>query len=232
VNERLDPDSASSADESPEIAEVRRLLAEARHDEPMPDDVAARLEDVLVDLSSPSSTRGEPRPVAAVVTPISDHRRRRAVVQVVAAAAIVVGGVVLVQNVHLTSTSSSGSAAENSAADAQAGGRSPTGPKHATPSQQRAKDFAAADKPVVVHPHRFTLDALKARTKLGRAAPAPPADAVACPDLPQHARAVRAEYRNAPAALVYRRPQGSSQVVDLYVCGSTGPIRTTTLPAP
>ena len=41
-----------------------------------------------------------------------------------------------------------------------------------------------------------------------------------------------AKYRNAPAALVYQRPQGSSQVVYLFVCGSSEPIKTTTLPAP
>ena len=32
-------------------SEVRRLLAEARHDEPVPADVAARLDDVLADLT-------------------------------------------------------------------------------------------------------------------------------------------------------------------------------------
>ena len=41
-----------------------------------------------------------------------------------------------------------------------------------------------------------------------------------------------AKYRKAPAALVYQRPQGSSQVVYLFVCGSSEPIKTTTLPAP
>jgi hypothetical protein len=43
---------------------------------------------------------------------------------------------------------------------------------------------------------------------------------------------VPAEYQNAPAALLYRRPEGGSQIVNLYVCGSSRPIRTTTLPAP
>ena len=34
-----------------EQAEVRRLLAEARHTEPMPDDVKARMDDVLAGLA-------------------------------------------------------------------------------------------------------------------------------------------------------------------------------------
>ena len=35
-----------------------------------------------------------------------------------------------------------------------------------------------------------------------------------------------------PAALLYHRPEGSTQVVDLVVCGSDRPIRSVTLPAP
>ena len=35
-----------------------------------------------------------------------------------------------------------------------------------------------------------------------------------------------------PAALVYRRVEGSSQVVDLYVCGNPRPVRSTTLSVP
>jgi hypothetical protein len=43
---------------------------------------------------------------------------------------------------------------------------------------------------------------------------------------------VAAEYQHAPAALVYRRVEGSSQVVDLYVCGNPRPVRSTTLSVP
>ncbi|MGZ4450983.1 MAG: hypothetical protein ACXVW4_14415, partial [Nocardioides sp.] len=63
--------------------EVRRLLAEARHDGPIPEDVAARLDDVLRDLA-----RGDAAPLAPVV-PLSSHRRRRAAGLLVAAAAVV-----------------------------------------------------------------------------------------------------------------------------------------------
>lgn len=72
---------------------VRRLLADARHDEPVPDDVAARLDDTLAALvaeraSSPSPSAEAVAPVAEVVDLAA--RRRRRVTQFVAAAAVVV----------------------------------------------------------------------------------------------------------------------------------------------
>jgi hypothetical protein len=59
-----------------------------------------------------------------------------------------------------------------------------------------------------------------------------PAAKAACPDVPGRGRQVAAEYQHAPAVLVYRRAEGSAQVVDLYVCGNDRPVRSTTLPAP
>jgi hypothetical protein len=43
---------------------------------------------------------------------------------------------------------------------------------------------------------------------------------------------VAALYDRAPAVLVYHPPDGSTQVVDLVLCGSERPIRSVTLPAP
>lgn len=62
--------------------EVRRRLADARHTEPMPEDVAGRLSERLSELPMPSAS-GE---LAAV-------RRRRAATLLVAAAAVVVAGI-------------------------------------------------------------------------------------------------------------------------------------------
>jgi hypothetical protein len=53
-----------------------------------------------------------------------------------------------------------------------------------------------------------------------------------CGVLAKSARAVPAEYERAPAALLYGRPRGGAQIVSLFVCGSSQPIKTTTLPAP
>lgn len=67
---------------------VRRLLADARHDEPMPADVVDRLDDVLAGLTGP----------APVVRDLAAERRRRTVVRLLgAAAAVVVVGIGLGQ---------------------------------------------------------------------------------------------------------------------------------------
>jgi hypothetical protein len=42
--------------------------------------------------------------------------------------------------------------------------------------------------------------------------------------------AVPATYERAPAALVYHPPAGTTQVVDLYICGTPKPVRSVTLP--
>jgi hypothetical protein len=49
---------------------------------------------------------------------------------------------------------------------------------------------------------------------------------------PADSEVVRATYEKAPAALVYHPPAGSTQIVDLFVCGSSQPVRTITLPMP
>ena len=65
--------------------EVRRLLADARHDEPMPPEVAARMDRVLDDLAAEPSRRAPVVDLAA--------RRRRVSSLLVAAAAVVVVGI-------------------------------------------------------------------------------------------------------------------------------------------
>ena len=60
------PDSPESEDLA-EIAEVRRLLADARHVDPMPDDVATRMDDVLAGLrdSAEAAPAADVVPIAA-----------------------------------------------------------------------------------------------------------------------------------------------------------------------
>jgi hypothetical protein len=45
-------------------------------------------------------------------------------------------------------------------------------------------------------------------------------------------RFVPVSYGGAPAVLVLRRPVGDTQVADVFLCGSTEPVRSVTLPAP
>lgn len=87
-------------------ADVRRLLAQARHDEPVPDDVAARLDDVLAGLVADegvddlevfeSDSGSNPAPVTDLAA--ARHRRRKAGRLLLAAAAVVVAGVAVGQN--------------------------------------------------------------------------------------------------------------------------------------
>jgi hypothetical protein len=151
----------------------------------------------------------------------------------VAAAAIVVGGVTLAQNVHPTSGNGSATTAEDAPrADSMSGGTTgDTGNgRDTTPSTKHPGPLAVTEGTIVVHPRHFSRDALEGR-RFAAASDTAETDA-ACIDLAKHTRVVPATYQNAPAALVYRRPEGSSQVVDLFVCGSSRPVRTTTLPAP
>lgn len=96
-------------------AAVQRLLSEARHDEPIPADVAARLDAVLGDLSADDLEVFE----TATVTELAGvrHRRRNAGRLLLAAAAVVVGGVAVGQNIGSTGMddSDSPSAAEGAA---------------------------------------------------------------------------------------------------------------------
>lgn len=84
---------------------VRRLLAQARHDGPTPDDVVARLDDVLAGLVAERTGAPQSTPVAdddaapAPVIELAQRRSRRRLVGMVAAAAsvAVLGGVALNQ---------------------------------------------------------------------------------------------------------------------------------------
>jgi hypothetical protein len=240
-----DRPETSDVPETPEVAEVRRLLADARHVDPMPDDVVSRMEDVLAGLA----TSEPPRPIERDgVVLIDARRRRRAAALLVAAAAIVVGGVVIAPHLSRGGPSSAGSTAD------AAGGAAPDSTKGSPPGEalvpqtnddsanstnggdtlRPAQSLQVRDGRVVIRPRRFSADALLSRHLLTPAT----ADQFAlkavrsCPDVPTQADLVAAEYQRAPAALVYRRAQGGSQVVDLYVCGSPRPVRSTTLPAP
>jgi hypothetical protein len=80
-------DAGSPAELTPaQESTVRRLLSEARHDQPLPTEVADRLDRVLADL--PLSA-----PSAPVIDLAARRRRRNAGKLLVAAAAVILGGV-------------------------------------------------------------------------------------------------------------------------------------------
>ena len=101
-------DAGSLPELTPEQeSEVRRLLAEARHDVPIPTDVADRLDTVLAGL-----TRDEPgSPGVAPVIDLAARRRRRNAAAVLAgAAAVIVAGFAMGQVIDVGSNDDSGDA--------------------------------------------------------------------------------------------------------------------------
>ncbi|SDC43055.1 hypothetical protein [Nocardioides lianchengensis] len=152
-------------------ADVRRLLAEARYDEPVPDDVAARLDRVLAELVD----EGPPEKVAdqhRVIDLAAQRRRRRVRQLLVAAVAVGVIGVGLGQ-VGLPSTfqadmdgsSAGGSAADSGgdSAEAEAEGPAaaagaPSALDEASPLQRDAP-LALTAEPLVVEDEDFGSEA-------------------------------------------------------------------------
>lgn len=228
---------------SPRDDEVRRLLADARHTGPMPDEVVARLDGVLADLAA------EP----ARVRPVTDlaTRRRRVTQLLVAAAAVVVVGVGIQQVVGPTTGSDDSPASsraesaqrDEKPADADDGGGAPettsSGAEESAPVPQ-----AGYDSLVTLRPEHFTDDVTDARavraTKDLARLPLDESDSmaflaagVACrADAWGQGTFVPVQYGRSPGVLVFRRALGDSQVADLFLCGSAEPTRSVTLPAP
>ena len=210
---------------------IRRLLADARHDEPIPPDVAGRLDGVLADLRAD-------RPVRATVTDLAAaRRRRRARTLLVAAAAVVVAGIGIDQ---LRGSSLSGSTSDSSAGGSVSVREQPAPQDNADGGGAEASaPQALSGASVRLDPGRFARQV--ARLQLGRADTAYDYNstdgllhalkAVRC-RRPGPGHAVPVTYDGAPGVLVYRPPTRDSQVVDLILCGHPGITRTITLPAP
>ena len=209
-------------DLSPEEEQIRRLLADARHTEPVPDDVAARLDGVLADLRAESTTV----PPATSAAPAPDElgtdelagrrRRRRAGTLLVAAAAVVAVGFGISRVGDLSSSgpadssSAGGSAAESSRSDA-----------------------AAGPAPFVLDPSTFDDDVATLVTSGDlRSYAAPPADSskplVACRGAGAGVR-IPVLYDDQDAVLVVRPVHDGSREAVLYRCGESTPVRSTTV---
>jgi hypothetical protein len=158
-------------DLTPEEEQVRRLLADARHTQPVPDDVAARLDAVLADLRDEDPT--SPVPVTVVQQPadLAAARRRRHNVRswLVAAAAVVVVGIGVNQVAHLdVSADDSGGSADTSAEAGAAGGGDElqSGRADAQEPTDGAQDYDSAFSraPVRLDPDRFGAQVTRLRT--------------------------------------------------------------------
>jgi hypothetical protein len=209
--------------------QVRRLLADARHTEPLPPDVGERLDGVLADL------RAE-RPIRPTVSDLAAaRRRRRARTLLIAAAAVVVVGLGVDQLRGIeTSGDDAASSADAGAADSDAG---------APESAERPAEGGGESRfdgtgggvsgdAQRVDADNFGTKALRLRQRSAGALTYTTAKS-RCTDRDAGAGdAVPIRYDGSRAVLLYRAPRGDTQVVDLYICGRDEVARTITLPAP
>ncbi len=226
---------------------VRRLLADARHDGPTPPEVVARLDAALASLAT---ERAEPpETTRAPVVDLGTRRRRMAGIGLLAAAAVVVAGVAIGQGLPpMQGGSDAGSASDGDAATAQresgddAGAGSGSGGAAESEETGPQSLKSGSPAPLAAYPTLSSDDVdldedlLSLRTTSSDAE----ASETLAPDLRSacdlrgtgRGRRVLAEVDGVVGAVVFRRADGASQQVDLYVCGDPTAVRTLTLPAP
>jgi len=229
---------------TPEEEEVRRLLAEARHTGPTPPEVVVRLDRVLDDLAH------EPDGAAPVVD--LARRRRRVASLLVAAAAVVVVGIGVAQLVSPDSgsdTLTSGSAAS----EAQDRGQDSVQPKAPSanganpgeagpipqdqPLQDKGEHLLKVRREHLSNDLAITRSAIGSRNasdaySFGKSSAERAAGAACGAGQWGRGRFVPVSYGGTPAVVVFRRPVGDTQVADVFLCGSSEPVRSVTLPAP
>jgi hypothetical protein len=213
---------------------VRRLLAEARHDEPVPDDVAARLDDVLARLAAEraGSDHGATAPVDLAAH--ARRRRRLGAGLLVAAAAVVAGGVavpsLLGGSADMASESTDSADEDSAGQDSAAGGEAEPAPATDVPTVR-----ADAFRPDAA---RLASDPRFAARRNG-AVEAPPPPAGWCEPRPAWtaggaARLLPVRYADDATAsgwLVLRRDAGGARVAELFLCpAGAAPERSATLP--
>ena len=234
---------------TPEQEEVRRLLADARHSGPMPDDVADRLDSVLAGLAAGSADELDGHaaaPAGGAVVSLASRRRRRAATALVAAAAVVAVGIGLGQVVG-DGWAAAGvpTASPPAAARARERGR-PRRPGRSARQRRRPDGQCRASRERPADPATALLEPTCGGSAGGpggarrRPAAARPPGA-----LELRLSDACAAGQPGPAAVVpvaLRPPSAASwssgrsavtrQVVELFRCGSPEALRSITLPAP
>lgn len=233
----------SGRDEHDEIlapeqeAQLRRLLADARHTDPMPSDVVARLDRVLAGLAD------EPARAAKVVR-LAD-RRRRATRLLVAAAAVVAVGFGGSQVVDGFDGFSGAGDASSPAAEAGQDEDAAEGAEAPGPTSGELEPQSPADRRRLakVRAQAFADDTAELRDGIATYEysfvdgeltedQADLARAVCSAGAWGAGRYVAVRYAGDPGWIVFRRPQGDTQVADLFLCGSELARRSLTLPYP
>ncbi len=227
---------------TPEQDAVRRLLAQARHDAPAPDEVVARLDDALAWLVAERGAAPLPAAEAdrAPVVDLGARRRRRVGVALLAAAAVVVGGVALGQGLP------SGS---GDAGSASAGGDMATSQEDAPSDERDASDSAGGAESQATSPQAKQatsvptlstsddhlaqeLRRLEPRTGARRNPLTLDAPDAFCVSGIGPGRRLAAEVNDQPGVVIYRPRSGDAQQVALYICGDGEAVLTLFLPLP
>lgn len=218
-------------------AQLRRLLADARHTDPMPASVATRLDRVLTGLAEEPARREKVIRLA--------ERRRRVTRLLVAAAAVVVvgvGGAQLVGNLDGAGSPSAGNAQSDAeeavpraGAEAHAGD-APGGGDHADADEEPTTSSGRPEAPAKIRAQAFALDTATLRDRSRAGDYSLPERNELSDDCPTGAwgagRYVAVRYAGDPGWIVFRRPEGDTQVADLFLCGTELARRSLTLPYP
>lgn len=235
---------------------VRRLLADARHREPVPPDVIARLQAVLVGLAAEGRgavDRPPPAPPLAPVVDLAARRRRRVTRLLVAAAAVAVLGVGVGQVVGtVDSGDDQGTPAAGGESDVEV---AEAAPEAAAPSAAEEAPGAVEDEtrstgedsappalvtqvgvrtfPSAVLRLRDDPSVLSTRGLRLSGDELTSAPMFECPATSWgEGRLLAVRYDGLPAVLAYRPAAGDTQTVELLQCGSGEVLRSTVIPFP
>lgn len=237
----------------PEQETVRRLLAAAGGPEPVPDEVGARLDDVLAGLVAerqgvPEQPGPEPRREAAPAPVISlTARRRRRWAQALVAAAVVsvvavgVGTALKGGQADSENAASGGPAsvtAEDKGLEGTGGGTAGAAPEGR--SAGKATDsFGAAQEGGQASVTRLSSGSLTRQVQevenFALAVPVPTsdrwADACARPRTGSGDEWLPVRFDGRPGVLVLRAPVNGRRQAEVYTCGSRAPVASTTVRA-
>ncbi|KRF20556.1 hypothetical protein ASG90_18430 [Nocardioides sp. Soil797] len=235
---------------------VRRLLASARHDEPMPADVVERLDGVLAgltgeaggDVVSLDSTRAER--AATPEAPAqhgSEKRSRRWPAYLLSAAAVVAIGFGVTQMIPSGDQSGgdqSGSSADNArpsiaassapgTGDRSDSARPPSKGQEELDASQSGPQYAAKSLPLPDVAGLSPRDAESdSRAKRSGAGALRLAERCVPHAVPPESQVRDATFRGRNAVVLYLPPTPSERPVEIYVCGSNSdePVRSLSLP--
>ncbi len=238
-----DPETSSGLS-APEEARLRRLLADARHTAPMPDDVVGRLDDVLARLAveEPVVPRVvEPEHPDPAVASLDARRRRtlrrRVAGGLLAAAALVVGGVAVPQ---LLSGTMSGSADSMTGDNAGPEAEGAEAPQAATGDPRAVATFPALeDLPTANAEDPSTWDGYlseESLTRIETEARSASSFPLACRDAAWGAGRKlpivfgTGNQREPGVAVVRGTTSEGRTAVDLFVCGRPDPVGSVEVP--